>query len=252
LVRIGGAKPRHGRTPRSGYRDDPLDAPRHARRFPNVKAVMTGSWRVGFVVAIFVSIAACAPAPTPSSTNTSSPSGPVPSGASPTTLGTPVADGTDGITFDRPASWIRWLPNQHQPVTDGPLIYLSTEPLLPACAVAPGSSPNPPDAQGRACTWPLTTLRPGGALVTWWNGRLLSPIPSPDAPITINGRTSGLRVDRPGVCAAIGGDETIDVAIPIGQTSATNISVVACLRGPDLMTAEAQLRDMLISTTVKR
>jgi hypothetical protein len=214
---------------------------------------MTGIWRVGICMAVLASIAACAPAPTPNSTETSSPSGPAPSGASLTPNGTPLADGTDGITFVRPASWIRWLPNQHQPVTDGPLIYLSTEPLLSGCAVLPGNPPNPPDAEGRACTWPLTTLPPNGVLVTWWNGRLLSPIPSPDPPITINGGLSSLQVDEPGACAAIGGDETIDVAIPIGQpTSVTNISVFACVRGPDLTTAEAQLRDMLISTTIQR
>jgi len=214
---------------------------------------MTGIWRAGIAAAILASVVACAPVPTPSATATSSPSGPTPPGASPTPLATTVADGADGITFDRPATWVRWLPNQHQPITDGPLIYLSTDPLLPACAVPPGSSPNPPDAKGRACDWPVTTLKPGGVLVTWWNNRLLSPIPSPAAAITINGGTSGLEVDQPGACAAIGADETITVAIPIGQpTVVTNISVFACLRGPDLTAAEAQLRQMLISTAVQR
>ena len=210
--------------------------------------------RIGITIAALAAmLAACAAPPTPSGTETGSPKSPVSVGGSATPNDSPVADGANGITFDRPASWVRWLPNLHEPINDGPSIYLSTDPLLPTCAVLPASSPNPPDAQGRACDWPLATLSPGGVLVTWWNTRILSPIPSPEQQLTINGGTSGLRVQRPGACAAIGGDETIDVAIPLKHpTAVTNLAVVACLRGPNVAAGEAQLREMLASATVQR
>jgi hypothetical protein len=64
----------------------------------------------------------------------------------------------------------------------------------------------------------------------------------------MNGGSARLRIERPGSCARIGGDETIFVRVPI-RTSATmsNIEVVACMRGPDLVTAEAQVRAMFAS-----
>src|SRR5450759_2132698 len=110
-------------------------------------------------------LTACAPAPTPSATPAASPS--APSSASPSSsaaVATAVADAANGISFQRPATWTRWQPNQSNPINGGPLIYLSTDSLLPTCATAPQASPNPPDAQGMACAWPLTSLSPNGVL----------------------------------------------------------------------------------------
>ena len=133
-----------------------------------------------------------------------------------------LKDAANGISFSRPASWTRWLPNAHDPINDGPLIYLSTEPLLPTCAVTPGAAPNPPDAQGRACDWP-----------------------------DVNGYTARLQIAKPGSCSAVGADETLDVLVPIGQPKPwSNIGVAACLRGPDLVAAEANVRAMLVSAKV--
>jgi hypothetical protein len=164
-----------------------------------------------------------------------------------------VTDAAHGISFERPVTWTRWQPNEHDPINDGPLIYLSTDPLLPACATAADATPNPPGAQGWACDWPLTSLSSNGVFVNWLNKRLLESMPSAGEVLLMNGESARLQIERPGSCAQIGGDETISVLVPIGQpTPLSNVAVVACLRGPDVATAAAQLRALLASARVQR
>jgi hypothetical protein len=158
----------------------------------------------------------------------------------------------DGISFERPSTWIRWQPNEHSPINDGPLIYLSTDPLQPACATMPEATPNPANAQGRACDWPLAALAPDGVLVTWLTTRILERIPSAGEALEVNGATTRLATTKPGTCAAINADETMELLVPIGQpTPLSNLAVVACLRGPDLAAAETQVRALLASATVR-
>jgi hypothetical protein len=199
-------------------------------------------------------LAACGSVPSPTRTDILSPTPSLPNvpSAFPSVAST-LADSANGISFERPGNWTRWQPNQHNPINDGPLIYLGTDPLLPVCANAPDASPNPPDARGRACDWPLTSLSANGVFVTWGTTRILVPLPSAGEPIAMNGATTRLQIERPGGCAAIGAEETISVLVPIGQpTPLSNVAMVACLRGPDLATAEAQVRAMLASATVGR
>ena len=83
--------------------------------------------------------------------------------------------------------------------------------------------------------------------------RILQPLPSVGEAISMNGGTARLRIERPGSCAPIGADETISLLVPIGQpTPLSNVAVVACLRGPELTAAEAQVRAMLVSAGVGR
>ncbi len=198
-------------------------------------------------------VAACAsPAPSapPGIGSRSASLTPVASASAGHTVTPTVMDAAAGISFQRPADWRRWQPNDHSALTPGPLIYLSTDPLRPTCAVTPDASPNPPDSQGQACDWPLTSLSANGVLVTWWTTRILLPFPSFGDPIVVNGKGTRLQVELPG-CAAIGADEAISVLVPIGASSTlSNIEVGACLRGPDLATTEAQVRSMLASATV--
>ncbi len=162
-----------------------------------------------------------------------------------------LSDAADGIAFNRPASWTRWLPNAHDPVNDGPLIYLSTDPLVGSCAVTPDRTPNPPNAQGRACDWPLVSLSPNGVLVIWGTTRILVPLPSAGETVEVNGATGRLQIAKPGYCAAVGVDETLNVLVPIGQPKPwSNLAVGACLRGPNLSTTEAEVRAMLASARV--
>jgi hypothetical protein len=162
-----------------------------------------------------------------------------------------VADTENGISFSRPASWTRWRPNLHLPMNDGPLIYLSTDSLLPTCATTPEATPNPADAHGLACTWPVDELAPNGVLVSWLTTRILAPLPSAGESVEVNGATGRLQIDKPGSCSAIGADETLYVLIPIGQPKPwSNLAALACLRGPELATSEAEVRAMLASAKV--
>lgn len=160
-----------------------------------------------------------------------------------------IADSANGFSFDRPLNWQRWQPNQHDPATSGPLLYLSTDDLLPNCAAAPGASPNPPDGQGYACTWPLRELERDSVLVVVYTTRILVPLPTSGGnQIHVNGASAQLQIAKPGGCGAIGADETLDVMLPIGQpTPLSNIGLMACLRGPNLALSEAQVGAMLAS-----
>src|SRR5690349_10274918 len=69
--------------------------------------------------------------------------------APPATNGSPVAMAPapteDGrvhvqigfVSFERPAAWPASLPNDHDPINDGPLAYVSSGPLDAGCAVSP-------------------------------------------------------------------------------------------------------------------
>src|SRR5450756_56437 len=104
--------------------------------------------RAALLSLIAAAVIACSPAPTvaPSASPAPTPS-PTMAPASPTAAAV-VNDAANGISFARPASWTRWLPNAHNPINDGPLIYLSTDPLLPTCATTPQATPNPADRSG--------------------------------------------------------------------------------------------------------
>jgi hypothetical protein len=197
-------------------------------------------------------LVACAPVPTTTPTDTlQQTASPTDAPSDSPSVATTVTDAANGISFERPAHWMRWEPNQHSAINDGPLIYLSTDPLLPACATAPNATANPPDAQGRACSWPLTSLSANGVFVNWLTTRILDPRPSTGEVIAMDGETTRLQTERPGSCGKIGADETISVWVPRGQpTPLSNVWVVACLRGPDLATGEAQLRAMLASAVL--
>lgn len=161
-----------------------------------------------------------------------------------------VLDEGSGFRFERPSDWNRWVPNEHNAITSGPLVYLSNEPLLVTCAAKPPATPNPPDPLGMACHWPLTQLEPNGVLVTWYTSRILYPLPTAGEPMTVNGAPTRWQIERPGSCSEIGAEETVTVAVPIGQpTPLSNISVFACLRGPDLSSAEAKVKAVLESAT---
>jgi hypothetical protein len=199
------------------------------------------------VMACMFAASGCASfASAPQRTQTNSAGSPPPP-SSPTS----VRESVSGISFERPADWTRWQPNQHSPMNDGPLIYLSTDPLLPACATMPAAAPDLADGQGRACAWPITELGSNGVLVIWLTTRVLQPLPGTGEAIEVDRATAHLQITKPGGCGAMKADETIDVLVPIGQpTPHSNLAVIACLRGPDLGSAEAKVRTMLRSATV--
>ncbi len=196
--------------------------------------------------AIAIVLGGCAPVPSPTPA-VSSPSPSVnvlpPASASTEVILDQVSS---LISFSRPANWARSQPNQHNPIEPGPMIYLSTDPLLISCAVEPDASPHPPDARGMACDWPLAALSPNGVFVDWYTTRIPVPFPSAGQPITLNGEGTRLQISRPGGCGPIFADETMSALVPTHQPARwTNVGVVACLRGPNLAMEEAQVRAML-------
>ena len=63
----------------------------------------------------------------------------------------------------------------------------------------------------------------------------------------VDGRTARRSTARPGLCRAVGADETISVEI--ARPLAGNwTELVACLRGPQLAAQEQQVRALLGST----
>ena len=157
-----------------------------------------------------------------------------------------------GFSVDRPVGWTQWQPNQHSPMTGGPDAYLANVPLDPACVTAPGTNPRPPNSQGSACDWPLTSQPGGGVLVTLYDtGQVVGHTFGQGELLNVYGRPTRLTVERPGACGAIGAAETLDVRIPNNQgadPSLSNVGVMACLAGPDLVSNEALVRAFLAST----
>jgi hypothetical protein len=89
-------------------------------------------------------------------------------------------------------------------------------------------------------------------LATWINNRILVPLPTAGPVVQTNGAEARWEVSKPGDCSAVGGDETIRVAVPIGQPSPlTNVAFVACLSGPDLAASEAAVRGLVESMRFK-
>ena len=139
------------------------------------------------------------------------------------------------LTFRYPASWQPLIYRRAQALHSSPMVYLSTQPGRPAC--------------GADCAWPVSQLHPGGVLVVWENrgypGWTLRTIPG--KPLRVDGRPARRNVSRPGVCAAIGADET--VVVSVARPLAYNwTQLTACLRGPRLATAEHELDSVLAST----
>jgi hypothetical protein len=144
------------------------------------------------------------------------------------------------IAFRYPAGWKPSVFDATGELHFAPLVYLSSQPVHPPCHTK---------AAVTACGWPLERLRPGGVLVVWENrgapGWSLQT--TPGTPMRVGGRNARRTVTRPGLCATIGAEETIAVAIerplPDNWTAFT-----ACLRGPGLAAGERDVDAVLAST----
>lgn len=144
------------------------------------------------------------------------------------------------LSFRHPAAWtaypFRWSGELHF----HPMLYLSTQPVRDPCHTQQTAT---------VCAWPVGRLQPGGVLVTMENrgfpGLSLSRFDG--ASLRVGGRAAKRSVTRPGACAAIGGDVTIDVVVASPQPS--NVTeFTACLRGPGLTPNEQRVDSLLAST----
>jgi hypothetical protein len=147
------------------------------------------------------------------------------------------------VEFQYPTGWAAAQPNVPATLHVHPMIYLSVQPTRNPCRTTGAET---------SCGWPIARLRPGGVLVVWENrgypGWSLQS--TPGAPIRVGGRRAHRQVSRPGACAEIGGDETVQVAIE--RPLAGNwTAVTACLRKPNLAAGERELGGVLASTRFK-
>lgn len=144
------------------------------------------------------------------------------------------------LEFRYPTSWAAAQPDVEGTLHFHPMLYLSAQPTRNPCRTT---------SNGTACAWPVARLRPGGVLIVWENRGYpgWSLRSAPGVTLQVGGRPARRRVSRPGSCAAIGADETIEVAI--ARPLAGNwTAVTACLRAPNLADSERDVDALLAST----
>lgn len=144
------------------------------------------------------------------------------------------------LEFRYPASWAAAQPDVDGTLHFHPMLYLSEQPTRNPCQTT---------TDGTSCGWPIVRLRPGRVLIVWENrgspGWSLRS--TPGVPLSVGGRPARRHVSRPGPCAAIGADETIEVAI--ARPLADNwTALTACLRAPNLADSERAVDALLAST----
>lgn len=144
-----------------------------------------------------------------------------------------------GLSFNFPASWTphryEWLSTMRSVI-----VYLSNEALHDPCQ----SSGSP-----TTCGQPIDRLGPDGVLVTWtengnpaWNFKTFRQ--GEGRRTTVGGRPARVLVKTSvRTCGPIHADESIEVVIPNGRYNWYEMD--ACIQGPDVATAEAQVRAML-------
>jgi hypothetical protein len=144
------------------------------------------------------------------------------------------------VQFRYPTAWAAAQPNASS-LHFHPMLYLSVQPTRNPCEST---------VNEQRCGWPVAKLRPGGVLVVWENRGFpgWSLASAPGTPTHVGGREARRLVSRPGSCAAIGADETVQVAIERPAISGNWTAVTACLRGPNLAANEQQLDAVLAST----
>lgn len=144
------------------------------------------------------------------------------------------------LVFGYPSAWRPTVFKVTGTLHFSPMLYLASQPVHQPCEMHGAAT---------VCGWPLERLRPGGALLVWENRGFpgWSLRTTQGRVVRIGGRRGKQIVRRPGKCAAVGADETIEIAIvrpiPDNWTAFT-----ACLRGPGLARTESKVDALLAST----
>jgi hypothetical protein len=150
-----------------------------------------------------------------------------------------------GLTFSYPAGWKKGTWNDDVSDNSFMVVALSTtaqqDPCLSSVTIGGGRVTS-------ICHYPVVALPPGRMLVTWsvWGHRDWR-----EPPLTtyIGGRAASETYAMGSWCKGLGGTETITVVIP--RSLADNwYQMDACLRGPGLHAAEAQVAAMLSSVKI--
>jgi hypothetical protein len=122
-----------------------------------------------------------------------------------------------GLSFEHPASWHVLSPAARSSRSEI-FAYASTDRLADPCRLT---------FETVTCDWPLARLSRSGALVTV--SRSAEDFREPRGErTTIGGRRARVRIRRPGVCNAVGGDYTVLTVIESDRTS--DYLVISCLR----------------------
>jgi hypothetical protein len=145
---------------------------------------------------------------------------------------------SDAVAFRFPATWTTYDHDMPLSTLSSPIVYLSNEPLHAPCETH-GSSVT--------CGPPIDQLGPHDVFVTWSeNG---SPMwtfahDASGRPISVGGHRAKIRIEHGnGGCAHLDGDTSVEVVIQRFPENWYQMS--ACLRGPGVAAAEAQVRSML-------
>jgi hypothetical protein len=159
-----------------------------------------------------------------------------------------VADSAGGFDFLRPARWQRSLPLPTDPTKDQALLFLANFPLLPECAAAAPATPQPSASAGQSCLAPFGLLPAGATFVEVYDSLVLGPMPKGGAAIAVAGLPSRLELAEPGRCANQIVDRVLIVPIPEPPSGTQyHLSVVACLRAPDMAENERAVRAFIAS-----
>jgi hypothetical protein len=161
--------------------------------------------------------------------------------ASAASNGPPVANYTgSGLSFSHPVGWKAYEPVRPTVALHfNPLVYLSTQPVHAPCSTKGNTT---------TCGFPVDSLQPGGALVTWETNGLLAMDLGPGTQIQVGGHPATRQEKNGGECRRIGADETIDVAVETSPLPSALTYFTACLRGPGLAEAEKSVDALLAST----
>lgn len=145
-----------------------------------------------------------------------------------------------GVSFRFPASWTAHQYVMPPSTIRSVFVYLSNDALHNPCQ-GTGS--------GMTCAYPIDRLGADGVLVTWsengspaWTFKSFRE--AAGRRTTIGGRPAKVLIGTSGrTCASIGADELIEVVVPNGRYNWYEMD--ACIRGPNLGAAEAQVTAML-------
>lgn len=225
---------------------------RRPTAIPPFETLLTRSARrrtrraAGIALAAVAALLAVVAATTPLGGHTANPA----TSRSPAELDGPtVVFAGNGLTFRHPISWrAQQLPAQH---TSFFLVitYLSTDTLHDPC-----STPTPGNV---VCAGkPLTTLSPGGVLITWtqWStpsDHKLSDQPGRQTPL--NGHPGSINAtSATEKCATIGATREIHAIIVLDPVMPYRhwLDMSACLAAPDTARAEMQVNEMLAGLRV--
>jgi hypothetical protein len=191
-----------------------------------------------FALVAVIAIAACSSPPAP----TASPSATLVESSTPSSVASPtptptasaipssslpsalVTEQVGRLSVTHPLAWHVIDGPMVVPNRPVPLFYLSDAPLT----VGPCPTPDPTTGAFPACPMPLSALPAGGVLVVF------SPNPG-----FMEGVPPLITVEAPDTsCRAVGGEAQV-------YSAAAGMVVIACLRGPDLPTHEAEVRGVI-------